>query len=464
MSKKKILLLSDDLRMSSGVGTMSREFVMGTLHKYDWVQMGGAIKHPEEGKIVDMNDAIRKETGITDASLKIYPISGYGNQEMLREVINVDKPDGILIYTDPRFWVWLFQMEHEIRQHIPIMYYNIWDSMPWPMWNREYYDSVDSLFNISKQTVDIVKNVRSEYEPWQVTYSPHGINEDQFYPLDEVHEEWDEFQKYKTNVLGPDVDFVMFYNNRNIRRKVPGDIILAYKSFCDQLTPEQSSKCALIMHTQPIDKNGTDLPEVAREMAPDCKVIFSHQKLDTKYLNFLYNIADVTVNMASNEGFGLGTAESLMAGTPIIVNVTGGMQDQCGFKFKDKYLTSDDYEWVHTLHDDTKWKNNPDLTCGEWVKPVWPSCRSLQGSVPTPYIFDDRCRFDEVADNLKEWYDDGHDLRKSKGLSGREFVLSDDGGMSSKHMCHNFVRDIDSTLKNWKPRKRFTLCGVTNEQ
>jgi len=43
MSKKKIMLLSDDLRMSSGVGTVSKNFVVGTLDKYDWVQMGGAI-------------------------------------------------------------------------------------------------------------------------------------------------------------------------------------------------------------------------------------------------------------------------------------------------------------------------------------------------------------------------------------------------------------------------------------
>jgi len=80
--KKKILLLSDDLRMSSGVGTMSKEFVFGTLDKFDWVQVAGAIKHPEEGKIVDMNDAVRRETGVKDASLKIYPISGYGNQDL----------------------------------------------------------------------------------------------------------------------------------------------------------------------------------------------------------------------------------------------------------------------------------------------------------------------------------------------------------------------------------------------
>ena len=79
MSKKKIMLLSDDLRMSSGVGTVSKNFVLGTLEHYDWVQVGGAIKHPEEGKSIDMNQSVREETGIDDAYLKIYPISGYGS-------------------------------------------------------------------------------------------------------------------------------------------------------------------------------------------------------------------------------------------------------------------------------------------------------------------------------------------------------------------------------------------------
>ena len=92
------------------------------------------------------------------------------------------------------------------------------------------------------------------------------------------------------------------------------------------------------MHTSPVDQNGTDLPEVVRNVCPDYDVIFSHQKLDDKQLNFLYNIADVTINIASNEGFGLGTAEAVMAGTPIVVNVTGGLQDQCGFALKGKEL------------------------------------------------------------------------------------------------------------------------------
>ena len=461
MSKKKIMLLSDDLRMSSGVGTVSKNFVVGTLDKYDWVQMGGAIKHPEEGKVVDMNDSVREETGIEDAYLKIYPISGYGNQELLRQLINLEKPDAILHYTDPRFWTWLYQMEHELRQHIPIFYYNIWDDWPTPRYNEFFYESCDLIMNISKQSYAIVKDAwrTNPPEDWQVTYIPHGIPENKFYPIGELDvEKWNSLQTYRKRLLdNKEKDFIVFWNNRNIRRKVPGDVILAYKTFCDMLPKEQADKCVLVMHTQPVDQNGTDLPEVVRSLCPDYEILFSHEKMDEEHLNFLYNTADVQVNMASNEGFGLGTAEALMAGTPFIVNVTGGMQDQCGFKLKGKHVTHEDYDEIESFHDDRKWKDNPDLTHGEWVKPVWPSNRSLQGSVPTPYIFDDRCRWDDVADRLKEWYDTPKEERKEIGLKGREWMLKEEVGMSCKNMCERFIHDMDVGFEKWTPRKRFTL-------
>ena len=464
MSKKKILLLSDDLRMSSGVGTVSKNFVLGTIDKYDWVQAAGAIKHPEEGKVVDMNDSIRKETGIKDASLKIYPISGYGNQELLRQLMNIEKPDAILHYTDPRFWVWLYQMEHEIRRNIPIFYYNIWDDLPYPRYNEFFYESSDLIMNISKQTHNIVNNcaVKKPRTEWDNTYVPHGIPESKFHPITELEvKDWEELQRFRKEVLhNKDKDFIVFWNNRNIRRKVPSDVILAYKTFCDGLTKEQSQKCVLVMHTAPIGNNGTDLPEVVNQICPDYDVIFSNKKLEEKQLNFLYNVADVQINMASNEGFGLGTAEAVMSGTPIIVNVTGGLQDQCGFKLKGKYVTYKDYSEIISFHDDRKWKDNPDLTHGEWVKPVWPSNRSLQGSIPTPYIFDDRCRWDDVADRLKEWYDTPKEERTEAGLKGREWMLSEEIGMSAKHMCDRFVHDMDKAFKKWTPRKRFTLHKV----
>ena len=461
MSKKKIMLLSDDLRMSSGVGTVSKNFVLGTLDKYDWVQVGGAIKHPEEGKVVDMNDSVRKETGVEDASLKIYPISGYGNQELLRNLINIENPDAILHYTDPRFWTWLYSMEHEVRQHIPIFYYNIWDDRPTPKYNEFFYESSDLIMNISKQTVAMVKDaaVGKPRTDWDCTYIPHGIPEDKFYPVSEINiDEWNNFQKYKKSVLlNKKYDFIMFWNNRNIRRKVPGDVILAFKTFCDMLPKEKADKCVLIMHTQPVDQNGTDLPEVVKNLCPAYDVIFSNQKVEDEQLNWLYNMADVQVNMASNEGFGLGTAEAVMAGTPIIVNVTGGLQDQCGFALNGKELTPEDYDEIHSLHDDRKWKDNKDLTWGEWVKPIWPRTRSLQGSPPTPYIFDDRCRFDEAAEQLKAWYDVGSEERQRCGELGREFTLREDIGMSAKNMCGRFIKDMDIAMDKFTPRARYTL-------
>jgi glycosyltransferase involved in cell wall biosynthesis len=459
MSKKKIMLFSDDLRMSSGIGTMSKEFVLGTCHHFDWVQVGGAIKHPESGKVVNMDQTIREETGVEDAKLTIYPIDGYGNQELLRELAAREKPDAIMHYTDPRFWRWLYEMEHEIRQQMPIFYYNIWDDWPAPKYNEFFYESCDLIMNISKQTVAIVNDVWTKNPPedWQVTYIPHGINEKWFYPVSVFDDEYKQVESMKKRLTDDKIEFIVFYNNRNIRRKMTGDVILAFKTFCDMLTKEEAEKCCLLMHTQPVDDNGTHLPNVVEAVCPDYKVYFSDQKLEPKQLSHIYNMVDVTINIASNEGFGLGTCESMMCGTPIIVNVTGGLQDQCGFKYKDKFLTYKDYDWVKSLHDDRKWANNPDLTWGEWVKPVWPSNRALVGSVPTPYIFDDRCRFDDAAQAMKDWYDMDSEKRQECGMKGHEFVMSDESMMSAKAMCQNFMNHMDKGFEMWKPRKRYRM-------
>ena len=173
MTKKKILMMSDDLRMHSGVAIMSKEIVLNSLKKYDWVQLGGAIKHPEEGKIIDMDEAVRVETGVTDACLKIYPTADYGNPDLLRQIMDAEKPDAILHYTDPRFWNWLYQMEHEVRQMIPIFYYNIWDDLPYPRWNENFYETVglklpDETLLFDKEMIGIhssafKRNVRSIY-------------------------------------------------------------------------------------------------------------------------------------------------------------------------------------------------------------------------------------------------------------------------------------------------------------
>jgi len=455
--KKKILLLSDDLRMHSGIATQSKEFVMGTLDKYDWVQLGGAVKHPEQGKIIDMSNAAKNEWGVKDAYLKIYPISGYGNPNVLREVIGIEKPDAIIHFTDPRFWIWLYNMEHEIRQDIPIMYYNIWDDIPDPLYNTNFYRSSDMLMSISKQTYGINKRILSKYgyEDWQLDYVPHGITNKRIFKIDDKGDT--KFREFEQRHGLDKYKFKILYLNRNIRRKSPGDVALAYKHMMDKLSLEKRKECCLVWHAAPSDENGTDMRALCKTLLPDYPVIFTHDNhqngsFNDEEMNFIFNSCDVYINMASNEGFGLGSLEALTCGTPIVVNVTGGMQDQCGFKNnKGEYLTAEDYVELQSNHRGTY------VNHGEWVKPVFPSNISCQGSPLTPYIFDDRCSYEDAGECLLEWYKAGPEERERCGEIGRQWVQGDDARMTAKHLSESFIKNIEATFENWKPREKYTM-------
>ncbi len=456
LKKKKILLLSDDLRMHSGIATQSQEIVLSTIHKYDWVQVAAAIQHPENGTKVDMKEALEKEHGIKDGYLMLYPTSGYGNENLLRDIIDIEKPDAILHFTDPRFWIWLYQMEHEIRQNIPIMYYNIWDDLPDPRYNTNYYRSSDLLMSISKQTYGINKRLLKPhgYKDWQTKYIPHGVSLSRFEKLENQDKKVLDMAKE----LGvEDKKFKILYLNRNIRRKQPGDFVLAYKYFMDMLTPEQREECIMLFHATPVDENGTNMYAVKDALCPDYDIVWTHRHpkfapLDKEGMKLIYNLSDVYMNIASNEGFGLGSLEALSSGTPIIVNVTGGLQDQCGFKNeKGEYLTAEDYVELGSNHRG-KYKEH-----GEWVEPVFPSSISCQGSPPTPYIFDDRCNPEDAAKALKKMYDLGVEGRAEIGELGRQWVMSDDARMTSKHLGESFIESIDTCLEKWEPRKRYTM-------
>ena len=441
--------------MHSGVACVSKDIVLETIHHYDWVQIGGAIKHPEEGKIFDMSDALKNEMNIDNAYLKIYPIAGYGSPDILREVLEIEKPDAILHYTDPRFWIWLYQMEHEIRQKMPIFYYNIWDDLPDPKYNTNYYRSSNLLMAISKQTYGINKRILSKfgYEDWQIKYVPHGINKKRFFKIKDKGDT--KFKLFESDYGLDKYSFKILYSNRNIRRKMPGDVILAYKWFMDSLTEEERKKCVLIFHTLPTDDNGTDLKAVHQAMCPDYPILFTYDKngpFDDERMNFIFNSADVYINIASNEGFGLGSAEALTVGTPIVVNVTGGLQDQCGFKKEDgSYLTADDYIELGSNHRGQYTEH------GEWVKPVFPSNLSLQGSPLTPYIFDDRCKYEDAGDAIRYWYDKGPEERERCGEKGIEFVNDNNIGMAGDEMGRRFIESMDGAFENWKPREKYTL-------
>ena len=452
--RKTILFLADDIRTHSGVGTMAREIVFNTAHHFNWVNLGGAVKHPEVGKAFDLSDEVNRMNGITDSDVKIICCNGYGDPNILRSVISQTKPDAILHFTDPRYWVWMYQMENEIRQHCPLIFYTIWDDLPYPMWNLNFYRSDDMLLCISKQTKNLVKNVlRDHPKPdWAVEYVPHGIPEDKFFPIANDLE----FETFKEKFLeGETYDFVVLWNSRNIRRKNPGDIILSWKTFLDQLPEEKAKKCLLIMHTEKVFEHGTDLPAIVEATCnPNIhKVKFSENKFQQKELNFLYNISDCHMFFTDNEGWGLGLTESLTAGRMIIAPVQGGMQDQ--MRFEDENGDWINFTTEHPSNADGKYKK-----CGEWAMPIFPKTRSLKGSPVTPYIFASQCSIEDAAITLMKVYKMGPEERQRRGMAGREWVLSEESGFTAKRMGSKFIKNIDKLLKEWKPQPRFKVTKI----
>jgi len=460
--RKKILLLCDDIRMTSGISTMAREIVIGTAHHYNWVNVGGAISHPDKGKRFDLSADTGNNAGIDDASVFLYPTDGYGSPELIRQLIQIETPDAIMFFTDPRYWVWLFQIEHEIRKKIPMIYLNIWDDLPYPMYNKSFYESCDTLFAISKQTENINRVVLGPEIAAEkvIKYVPHGINEKFFFPIKPEHPEYLTLQEYKKHLYGEkEYDFNLLYNARNIRRKSVPDLMLAWKIFIDTLPVEKAKKCVFTLHTQPIDENGTDLLAVKDMLFgrnPQYNIVFSQARNPSNIMNLLYNTADVVALISSNEGWGLSLTEAMICGKPIIATVTGGMQDQMRFE-------DENGNWIKFIEEFGSNHKGKYKKHGKWAFPVFPSNQSIVGSVPTPYIFDDRAQPEHVAEQIGKIYDiktNQPEYYAEISQAAHDWVHSDEAMMTARMMSKNIIDGIDETFNKWEPRHAFEMIKV----
>ena len=457
--RKTILLLGDDIRTHSGVGCQSRNIVINSAHHFNWVNLGGAVKHPDAGKGFDISNDINSMTGLTDSNVKVIASEGYGNTSLLRQIMENEKPDAIVHFTDPRYWMYLYQMENEVRQQCPLVFYTIWDDVPYPFYNRNFYRSDDMLLCISKQTKNIVETVLKDHPKpeWAIKYVPHGIDENKFYPITDKNE-INKLNVFKKDLLGKEeFNFVVLWNSRNIRRKNMSDIILAWRMFLDQIPTKQAKKCCLVMHTDPVDDNGTDLHAVVETLCDPKihKVRFSEKKLGDEGINYLYNCSDAHMFMTDNEGWGLGLTESLTAGRMIIAPVQGGMQDQMRFE-------DENGDWINFT---PEWPSNADgryKKCGEWAMPLFPKTRSIKGSPVTPYIFASQCTVEDAAIALMKVYKMGPEERRRRGTAGRDWIMSDESKFTSKAMGQGFIDNLDTLLKEWKPQPRFSVTKVND--
>jgi glycosyltransferase involved in cell wall biosynthesis len=455
--RKKIMLICDDIRVHSGVATVAREMVINTSHHFNWVNIGGAINHPEKGKRFDISADTNINAGIQDASVFLYPVDGYGDPDLIRHLIELEKPDALMLITDPRYFEWLFMIENEIRKTMPIIYLNIWDDYPAPLYNKAYYESCDALLAISKQTKLINELVLGEKAGKKIIeYVPHGLNEKHFYPIKDEAEKA-ELEKMKAGLFnGEEKDFVVFFNSRNIRRKQIPDTMLAFRYFLDRLPKEKAEKCAMVLHTEVISEHGTDLEAVRKILFNDYPnaIYFSVEKLSAQQLNQLYNIADAQILLTSNEGWGLSLTEAILAGTVIIANVTGGMQDQMRFE-------DGNGKW---------WNPTPELPSnhtgklknhGSWAFPVYPTNRSIQGSPKTPYIFDDRCTAEDACERIFEVYSLDKETRNELGEHGRAWAVGE-AGFTGEAMGDRMIMAVDKLFNTWTPREKYELINCSD--
>ena len=380
MTKKiKILTLGDHPLLPSGVGIQSRYIFEALLNsgKFQVVSLGGAVTHPS------YDPSQTKEYG---EDWTIFPVDGYGDKDRVRSILRYEKPDILWFMTDPRYWEWLWMCENEIRPLVPMVYYHVWDNYPYPKFNKDWYESTDVIATISKVTSDIVQNVTPNV--WE-QYIPHSVDTNVFKNIPKTDKLVKDLKDGK-KLIGD--KFIFFWNNRNARRKQSGTLMYWFKEFLDQVGHD---KATLIMHTDPNDVHGQDLVSIIHDQGLDNgQVQLSTDKLPPEHLAVMYNMADVTVNISDAEGFGLATLESLACETPILVNMTGGLQEQ----------VTDGENWFGVG--------------------VQPASKAIIGSQNVPYIYEDRLNKQDFLDALHKLYNMPERERQELGKAGRNHVLT----------------------------------------
>ena len=407
ITKQKLLIISDHAMMHSGVAIQSRLLIEGLANtgKYSVIQLGAAKYHENMLPQKIIND------------FTIIPSVGFGDKDTIRSLLASEQPNAMIIFTDARFFNHIFEMEDEIKEVCPILWWHVWDNYPEPVFNKTIYNSVNAINCISELTFDVCKQVTES----NLEYIPHALEKSVYNKLSEK-----EIEKLREIILQEKSDwFVGVWVNRNIRRKRHGDVLKSWAEFLKlQKKIDGHTNSLLIMHTDPYDQAGPNLIEIAKSLKIERNVRFSMEILDSKNINVLYNIADFALNISFSEGFGLSTLEALYTATPVIVNKTGGLTPQ-------------------VLN-----KENNEIY-GRLIKPC---VTTISGSQDVHYLNEDYASINDIAKNIYSLYKDEN--RKSLGLLGQKYVLQN---FSLENMINKWDISLQETISEWKNLSKITM-------
>lgn len=413
MHRNKILIIGDDIRQHTGVANILQYISISLSTKFSIVQMALGCT---SSNIVDMSESISKLTQNPNTDFIIYETQRSGTLESLRIILNNQDPDCILLMSDPHKYEWLFNAEHEIRSRCPILYYHVWDNLPHPKFLKKVYNSCDTISCISKLTYDCVKSVVPEHD--SVSLIPHGVDRKLFHEQSETQKKMN-----RIDLLGKDYEFVLFCNSTNIPRKELCNLVEGFSMFYNSLSSSEKTNVTLLIHTTLKSSIGTDLNKLLDDLYPDIPVLLSGEDVLPNAINSLYNLSHCTINVSSNEGFGLSTLESISTKTPVILNNTGGLSDQ---------------------YNET------------WGELIEPSSRILKGTQKVPYIYYDICNANDISNSIKKMYS----RYKNIDMTDVDKFL-EDNNFTSNLMCEGIYNELKNTLKKFSPRNQYKFTKVS---
>lgn len=401
----KILALTDHPLCTSGVGVQARFLIEGLVKtgKYSFRVLGGAVKHE------------KYDTQMVNPDFIIKPVDGFGTRDMIRSLLITERPDALFIFTDPRQFIWMWEIEDEIKQVCPIVYWHVWDNDPYPSFNKVWYDSTEVINCLSWKTYELLK----PHYPDKVNYIPHAFPKEIYFPLPA-----EQVKQLRSQNFGTNADhFIALWVNRNATRKMGSDVIASFSRFLDRLEKEEGHrKALLLMHTNPADQEGPNLFAVADLYKVSSNVLFSPNKIEFAEMNVLQNITDCCVNVSKAEGFGLQTLIALQVGKPILALKTGGMTRQ----------VIDHRDGV------------------ELGVAIEPAERTLVGSQLVPFIHEDIVDKEAVVDGFMKLYRMSSAEKEALSVKARDYV---DYEFSYDKMISEWDRTLETCVTDWKNKK-----------
>lgn len=414
--KYKILTLCDHPLSTSGVGVQAGMLIQGLLKtgKYSFKSLGGAIKHTDYKVVAPHPDLVIK------------PVDGFGSKEEVRAILLTERPDAVFLFTDPRQFIWVWEMADEIRQVCPIVYWHVWDNDPYPAFNKIWYDETDLINCLSYKTYEIVK----PNFPEKTNYIPHTFPKEVYFPMPP-----EQIVSEQVARFGERADwFKVLWVNRNATRKLPADVIASFKEFLDALEAKHGHrKAMLIMHTDPLDIEGPNLLEVNSLFNTTGNVFFSTDKLPNEAMNLMHNLCDTLINIAKAEGFGLSPLVQMMVGKPIVALKTGGMTRQ-----------------VVDYRDGS-----------ENGVAIEPASRQLVGSQMVPYIYEDFSSHQQVVDALMKIYEMTPEEKVAMKAKVLEYC---DHEFKYEDMISRWDKTMEDTIVEFKSKKnkKWSLAEIKN--